>query len=395
MQQSRSVGIRTQESVFYNCSKLESITVSEENTEVLEISWKASSDNVKVTGYEVYNGEKLLAKVNEETTVNVSGLSQGTEYTLTIKAIDAAGNKSQDGTVTFKTKEEPKVEEPEVDKEPPTAPTEIKTSNITETSVDISWKASSDNVKVVAYEIYDGDKLLLTVNSKENATLIELKAGTEYTLIIKAVDAVGNKSEAGTVTFKTKEEPKVEEPEVDKEAPTAPTEIKTSNITETSVDISWKASSDNIQVVAYEIYDGDKLLLTVNNKENATLIGLKEGTEYTLIIKAVDAVGNKSEAGKVTFTTVKKTVDDDKEEPGKPTSPIVKPEEPKPPVKADPIVSPVKEEEKEIKADNNIDNNKGKGNVSPNTGDNYPIMLSSMSILITLLGVVLLKKKNN
>ncbi|MEN8079205.1 fibronectin type III domain-containing protein, partial [Clostridioides difficile] len=51
---------------------------------------------------------------------------------------------------------------------------------------------------------YVGDKLLVTVKDKTFVEIGDLKAGTKYELIIKAVDEAGNKSEAGTVSFTTK-----------------------------------------------------------------------------------------------------------------------------------------------------------------------------------------------
>ena len=272
----------------------------------VDISWTASEDNVGVVGYEIYNGDTLLATVNNETSAKITGLAEGTEYTLSIKAFDEAGNKSEAGTVTFTTIGS----EPEVDNEAPTVPTEIKANNITESSVDISWTASEDNVGVVGYEIYNGDELLATVNNETSIKITGLTEGTEYTLSVKAFDIAGNKSEAGTVTFTTIES----EPEVDNEAPTVPTEIKANNITESSVDISWTASEDNVGVVGYEIYNGDTLLATVNNETSAKITELTEGTEYTLSVKAFDVAGNKSEAGTVTFTTIESEPEVDKKE---------------------------------------------------------------------------------
>lgn len=112
----------------------------------------------------------------------------------------------------------PKIEYQDVleeDTQAPTVPTEVKTSNITENSVDISWTASTDNVAVVGYEIYNGDTLLLTVTEGTTAKITGLEAGKEYTLKIKALDGAGNKSEASTVTFKTTES-SVEPEEVEK-----------------------------------------------------------------------------------------------------------------------------------------------------------------------------------
>ncbi|MBS4803571.1 MAG: FIVAR domain-containing protein [Clostridium sp.] len=102
------------------------------------------------------------------------------------------------------------------DTEVPTAPTEIIAENITENTADISWTASIDNVGVTGYEVYNGDILIATVNDGTSVKVTGLTAGTEYTLSVKAVDAAGNKSEAGTVTFKTTEIKEVDKTELGK-----------------------------------------------------------------------------------------------------------------------------------------------------------------------------------
>ncbi len=57
------------------------------------LSWTASTDNVGVTGYDVYRGG-VLAGTTTGTTFTDTGLSPSTAYTYTVKAFDAAGNLS-------------------------------------------------------------------------------------------------------------------------------------------------------------------------------------------------------------------------------------------------------------------------------------------------------------
>ncbi|NOQ23957.1 MAG: T9SS type A sorting domain-containing protein [Bacteroidales bacterium] len=62
------------------------------------ISWNASTDNVGVTAYEVYKDGVLDATVST-TTYDATGLSSGTNYAITVKAKDAAGNISAASSV--------------------------------------------------------------------------------------------------------------------------------------------------------------------------------------------------------------------------------------------------------------------------------------------------------
>jgi streptogrisin C len=59
----------------------------------VSLAWDASTDNVGVTGYDVYNGSALATSV-AGTSATVGGLNPDTAYTFTVKARDAAGNAS-------------------------------------------------------------------------------------------------------------------------------------------------------------------------------------------------------------------------------------------------------------------------------------------------------------
>ncbi|MEV4110518.1 glycosyl hydrolase family 18 protein [Nonomuraea sp. NPDC049695] len=59
----------------------------------VSLTWDASTDNVAVTGYEIYRGGTLITTVTG-TTHTDTGLSAGTAYTYTVRARDAAGNRS-------------------------------------------------------------------------------------------------------------------------------------------------------------------------------------------------------------------------------------------------------------------------------------------------------------
>jgi chitodextrinase len=57
------------------------------------LSWTASTDNVGVTGYNIYqNGSQIGTAAT--TSYNVTGLTAATTYSFTVKATDAAGNLS-------------------------------------------------------------------------------------------------------------------------------------------------------------------------------------------------------------------------------------------------------------------------------------------------------------
>ncbi len=94
----------------------------------------------------------------------------------------------------------------------------------------------------------------------------------------------------------------------DTEAPTAPTNLVSSSVTATGVSLSWNASTDNVGVSGYEIYQGTTLLTTEVNL-NSVVTGLAPNTSYTFSVVAKDAAGNSSTASNtVTITTLDQTI---------------------------------------------------------------------------------------
>ncbi|HET8884797.1 MAG TPA: M4 family metallopeptidase, partial [Salinimicrobium sp.] len=89
----------------------------------------------------------------------------------------------------------------------------------------------------------------------------------------------------------------------DTQAPSAPTNLSASNVTETTVDLSWNAASDNVGVTGYDVYQGSNLLGTTTGT-SAQVTGLTSGTNYSFSVKAKDAANNiSSSSNTVSVTT--------------------------------------------------------------------------------------------
>ncbi|OWK73023.1 peptidase M4 [Flavobacteriaceae bacterium JJC] len=69
------------------------LTASGTTSVATNLSWSASTDNVGVTGYDVYSGATLLGNT-AATSASITGLTASTTYNFTVKAKDAAGNAS-------------------------------------------------------------------------------------------------------------------------------------------------------------------------------------------------------------------------------------------------------------------------------------------------------------
>lgn len=122
-----------------------------------------------------------------------------------------------------------------------------------------------------------------------------------------AVDALEEALTKAKEELEEAEEPG--EPEEDTTAPTTPTELKAVKVEETSVQITWKASEDNVGVVGYEVFLDGKLLGTVEKNE-AVVKDLTSDQTYRIMVRAFDQAGNHSDFSEVLEVRTKKAPND-------------------------------------------------------------------------------------
>src|SRR2546430_4613756 len=91
-------------------------------------------------------------------------------------------------------------------------------------------------------------------------------------------------------------------PKSDTSAPSTPAGLAASNLTQTSITLSWSASSDNIAVSGYTVYRNGGSVATTGTT-GYTVSGLACNTPYTLAVDAYDAAGNHSGQASITATT--------------------------------------------------------------------------------------------
>ena len=82
--------------------------------------------------------------------------------------------------------------------------------------------------------------------------------------------------------------------DIDNQNPTAPQNLTILNITDSSLDLSWSAATDNVGVTSYKLYVDGTNIQTINNGTTASISGLTPETSYEINITALDAEGNES-----------------------------------------------------------------------------------------------------
>lgn len=248
------------------------------------LSWTASTGTP--SGYDIYlNGIfKDSSSTNSKT---ITGLTSYTTYAVTVRSKDASGNLSTFSSPLSVTT---------LDTIKPTTPFGLVATGATQTSVNLSWTASTDNRAVTGYYVKQAGTTIATVTAT-NYVVTGLTAATSYSFTVQAFDAAGNLSTvSSSVTTATIAAPDVT-------APTAPTALNYTNLSQTFVTINWTASTDATGVVGYYIYRAGVLVGTVGNTLSFTETGLADNTTFSYTVKAFDLAGNISTASSALSVT--------------------------------------------------------------------------------------------
>ena len=173
-----------------------------------------------------------------------------------------------------------------VDTIAPSVPTGLSVSNIAQSSFTLSWTASTDNIGVTGYEVFkDGTSIGSTSSTSMNAT--GLSCNTTYAITVRARDTFHNWSAQSSALNVSTSACSVG----DTTAPTIPTSLVSSNVASTGFTLSWTASTDNVGVKGYEVFqDGVSVSTTASTSMN--IYGLSPSTTYAMTVRAQDTVPN-------------------------------------------------------------------------------------------------------
>jgi C1A family cysteine protease/chitodextrinase len=311
------------------------------------LTWTASTDNVAVTGYNVYKGGALVGTATT-TSYTVSGLSASTAYTFYVTAKDAAGNVSAASSsisvtttaagVTYCTSKGTNYSYEWIDlvqlntiNNVTSANagygdfTSLSTSLTTGTSYTIYFSAGFKSSAYTEYwyiwidynhdGTFDSTELINSTSSTSSGTLSKTFTVPSTAVAGSTRMRVTMKYNAAPTACETFSYGEVEDYAVnivagvaDTQAPTAPTNLAASGVTATTATLSWTASTDNVAVTGYNIYKNGTLLGT-STGTSYSVTGLTASTAYSFYVTAYDAAGNVSSASStVSVTTPAATV---------------------------------------------------------------------------------------
>jgi subtilisin len=184
----------------------------------------------------------------------------------------------------------------------PSAPTNLVSTGTTDTTVDLSWDASSDDTGVDHYDVYVNG--MATVETADTSATIEgLSPETAYDFYVAATDGAGNESDSsGTVTVTTDANsggetvPVVESFSVTSGSPNNP---------HADIEMSWQVSGSP-DTVTLELYEGTdtsgSLILTWNVSASGSQSYQEKFTSrtYTARLVATNATGSTEATREVT-----------------------------------------------------------------------------------------------
>lgn len=256
----------------------------------LTISFTPGADNGNpITNYK-YSLDGVtytaLSPADATSPVTITGLNNGTTYTVYLKAVNSVG----DSPASASTSGTPATT--------PAAPTNLVTT-IGNTQLSIAFTPGNDGGSAITNYKYSLDGTNYTAFSPADTTspvvITGLTNGTAYTVYLKAVNAVGD----GTASASTTGTPAT--------TPAAPTGLSTT-AGDSQLSVAFTPGSDGGSAITNYKYSLDGTNYTafspVNTTSPVVITGLTNGTAYTVYLKAVNALGDGAASSGVAGTPV-------------------------------------------------------------------------------------------
>jgi fibronectin type 3 domain-containing protein len=329
------------------------LTATPAGTGQIDLSWLASTDNVGVTGYNVYRDGAPLASLGVTTSWSDTTVSANSTYQYEVHAVDAAGHESDasnTATATTYVPQQVLTLSPEADArvESATPTTNYGTSNLradggADPAVESFLRFTVNGVpaggvqtaKLRVY-VYNGtvdgpavynsnpawnetavnwnNRPPRTSGARDDKGAITGKSWVEY-------DVTPFVTGSGTYSFDLattssdgvdiySREAATLRPELvvttgtpDKSPPTAPGNLSATANGSNRIDLSWLTSRDNEAVTGYNVYRGGTLLAGIGTTLSYSDTSVAPNTTYGYEVRALDAAGNISDPSNTATAT--------------------------------------------------------------------------------------------
>jgi Galactose oxidase, central domain/Putative Ig domain/Fibronectin type III domain len=181
---------------------------------------------------------------------------------------------------------------------PPTAPV---ASEITETSLRLTWGAATSPSGPVSYTVFvrqaictgrGGCGFQATVTTSDTTAVINNLVPGQTRIFYVTASAGGSQSPASqTLSVATLQ-------------PATPSTLIATNVAQTSATLAWQATVSAVPVVGYRLYEAGFRLKDNLTALTTTITGLTPGSVHNFEIRAFDATGVESRGSFLTLTTL-------------------------------------------------------------------------------------------
>ncbi|MFI6329747.1 discoidin domain-containing protein [Micromonospora chersina] len=172
------------------------LALTEPAADQVRLTWTASTDNVGVTGYDVYANGTLRTSVSGSTLTYTDTQPAGATVSYYVRARDAAGNQSANSNTVTRTGNTG-------DTTAPTAPGNLAYSQPASGQIRLTWTASTDNVGVTGYDVYANNALRGSVNGSTLSYTDSQPDSATVSYYVRARDAAGNVSATSNTVTRT------------------------------------------------------------------------------------------------------------------------------------------------------------------------------------------------
>ena len=293
------------------------------NQSSLNVNWAIATDDTTPANqltYEVHISESANFIPSSSTlgfmgkgvtSASVQGLKAATSYNVLLVVVDAQGFRTSSNAIQITTPNVQVVNQ---------APTNVVLSHVKAVSpfsVTATWLSASDDstaIDKLTYEVHvsetanfipNNSTLVFSGKNVNTTTIQGLKAATNYTVKLIAVDSQGFRTESSGILVTTLNS-----------APSnvALSEVKALN--PTVIAVNWLNASDDTtsaNELLYEVHISENDSFTPNSATlkftgkgvtSAKIVGLKAVTDYKVILVAVDAQGLRTVSNSMSVKTM-------------------------------------------------------------------------------------------
>ena len=207
-------------------------------------------------------------------TITVTGLTNGTAYTFTVVATNAAGNSSASTASSAVT--------PFTVPGAPTSP--VATLGNAQASVAFTAPASNGGSTITGYTVTSSPGNFTSTGASSPRVVTGLTNGTAYTFTVVATNAAGNSSASTASAAVT--------PFTVPGAPTSP--VATAGNAQASVAFTAPASNGGSAITGYTVTSSSGGFTATGASSPLVVTGLTNGTSYSFTVVATNAAGNSS-----------------------------------------------------------------------------------------------------